>query len=87
MAKNPYQQRKKNGQHYYQHRAVAELKLGRKLKPGEVVHHKNDDPRDNHPDNVRVFASQSLHMRYHNYLLREEQGVIHLFSAEEWLEL
>ena len=29
------------------HRHVAEMKLGRKLRPGEVVHHINRDKTDN----------------------------------------
>ena len=29
------------------HRYVAERKLGRKLRPGEVAHHKNRNKRDN----------------------------------------
>ena len=86
MAKNPYQQRRKGGSHFYEHRAVGELKVGRKLRPSEVVHHENGDPRDNHPDNIRVFKSQSHHMRYHHFLRREAQGVIHLFDVETWLE-
>jgi hypothetical protein len=28
------------------------------LRQGEVVHHANGDPADNHPDNLWVFSSQ-----------------------------
>lgn len=86
MAPNPYQQRKLGGSHCYEHRRVAAEKLGRPLKPGEVVHHEDDDPRNNEPDNVRVFASQTEHMVYHHYLRREEVQP-HLFDIETWLEL
>lgn len=56
---NPYRRRRdpKNGELYYLHRAVAEMKLGRRLEPGEVVHHENGDKGDNHPDNIRVFPN------------------------------
>jgi hypothetical protein len=47
------------------HRIVAERKLGRPLRPGEVVHHKNEDKTDFRPDNLEVLASQSEHAALH----------------------
>lgn len=73
------------GERYYEHRAMAEWKIGRPLRPGEVVHHLNNDPRDNHPDNLAVFPSQSAHMRLHHYQRREAAGVQHLFPIEAFL--
>ena len=47
------------------HRVVAEKMLGRKLRPGEVVHHIDGDKRNNRPENLMVFASQSEHVAWH----------------------
>ena len=38
----------------YEHRLVAEAALGRPLAPGEVVHHRDHDKQNNHPDNLEV---------------------------------
>ena len=47
------------------HRDVAEKKLGRKLRKGEVVHHKDRNKQNNSPGNLWVFRSQAEHDRVH----------------------
>lgn len=47
------------------HRVVAEQKLGRKLKPGEVVHHIDGDILNYSPENLEVFPSQAEHLNWH----------------------
>ena len=46
----------------YVHRIVAAAMLDRPLARGEVVHHRDGDKTNNHPDNLQVFPSHSLHM-------------------------
>ena len=43
--------------------------LGRKLQPGEVVHHKNCDKTDNRRKNLWVFESQEKH----HYILEQDE--------------
>ena len=48
------------------HRIVAELKLGRALKPCEVVHHIDGDRRNNHPTNIQVLKNRREHALVHD---------------------
>ena len=41
------------------------MKLSRKLRPGEVVHHKNRNKLDNRRSNLWVFRSQRSHTNIH----------------------
>lgn len=55
------------GQHV--HRFLAEeIILGRPLRKGEIVHHKDGNPRNNSLDNLEVLSSQAEHAKEHfNY--------------------
>lgn len=48
----------------HEHRRVAEQKLGRPLLLGEIVHHRDHNKRNNHPDNLEVMT-QAEHARIH----------------------
>lgn len=50
---------------HHEHRLVAARVLGRRLNPGEVVHHEDLNKQNNDPSNLIVFVSQSQHARHH----------------------
>lgn len=49
----------------YEHRLVAEEKLGRRLRPGEVVHHKDGTRANNSPENLDVATNNGDHISQH----------------------
>ncbi len=49
------------------HRYMAERKIGRRLRDGEVVHHKDRDKQNNSKDNLWVFRNQEEHDKAHKY--------------------
>lgn len=83
----PRRRDSRTGKTYYVHRANAEWRLGRPLQFGEIVHHRDENRRDDHPDNLLVLPSQRTHMLLHWYIRREARGVQHLWPLDEWLEL
>lgn len=51
----------------YEHILVASEKLGRPLKEGEVVHHRDQNKENNKPENLIVFSSRAEHIKFHHY--------------------
>lgn len=49
----------------YLHRLIVEKDIGRELTDSEVVHHLDENPRNNRRENLRLFASQSEHLQFH----------------------
>lgn len=49
----------------YQHTEIAENKIGRFLKPEEVVHHKDKNRKNNNFKNLIIFATKSDHTSFH----------------------
>lgn len=51
-------------------KAIMEKTLGRKLRPGEVVHHRDGDKMNNDVSNLEVM-SRAAHARIHKFLKKE----------------
>lgn len=50
----------------YEHRLVAEQKLGRRLLPGEIPHHIDGNKQNNDPSNIEVLPSHHHHRHEHS---------------------
>ena len=53
----------------YEHRLVAERKIGRRLIRGEIVHHVDGNKQNNADDNINVMPS-----RAHHHVEHRQQG-------------
>ncbi len=54
-----------SGKYELEHRIIAESILKRPLTDKENVHHINGIKTDNSPENIRVFESNSAHVKHH----------------------
>lgn len=55
----------------YEHRLVMEKKLGRYLKPNEIVHHIDENRLNNNPDNLEVLKN----IKYHKFVHRKNKNL------------
>lgn len=62
------------------HRWVAEKKIGRKLRKGEVVHHINRKKWDNDPDNLEVMSKEEHYALHKDFIEKKKE-------KKKWWEL
>jgi DNA-binding CsgD family transcriptional regulator len=61
---SPYKEICVGGVRIFEHRAIMEKKLGRKLGKNEIVHHKDGDGHNNSPKNL-LLVSRKTHAKEH----------------------
>ena len=66
----------------YEHRIEAETKIGRRLLPGEEVHHIDENRLNNHPSNLLVFKTKADHRRHH---MLPDGGKLEQLSDNSWV--
>jgi HNH endonuclease len=61
--------------HYYRRQAyeVAAICFGQPLPRGTIIHHCDEDPKNNQPCNLLLFENQSAHGSFHQLLLERQQ--------------
>ena len=62
---DPRHQKALNDGCVYEHVIIAEKILGRPLSSEEVIHHKDENRKNNDPSNIMVFRTNEDHSRYH----------------------
>lgn len=62
------------GKRELEHRLVMEKRLGRKLRPGETVHHINEDRADNRDENLRLYDNPGTHVIAEGHVVRGPDG-------------
>ena len=64
-----------NGQ-IKEHVYIMSEMLGRPLDGFEVVHHIDENPLNNHPDNLQLFVNQAAHVTHHNILRAQKNALL-----------
>lgn len=82
LAPDDYPGKKYRGKYCYEHILVAWKKYGRMPEQGEEVHHRNENKRDNVPDNVEIITSFE-HKSLHGQLRAPEPTVVNCAFCEQ----
>jgi len=70
-----------------EHRLIYEFHNNIQIPKGHVIHHKNFNGQDNHPNNLQLMSVEA-HDKYHGDLMRGDNNPMrraqHEWSAEKW---
>lgn len=66
---------------YGKHRKLIEKKLGRKLKPEEIIHHKDHNPTNNTLSNLEILTRQE-----HRILHTKGKNALYKFRKKKEIE-
>lgn len=66
---------------------VVAICLGKPLQAGHVIHHINENPKNNNPENLMIFPSQSLHAKFHQSVLKNQWKVDSAEAIQKALEI
>jgi hypothetical protein len=58
--------------HYYRRQSyeVSAICLGKPLPQGNIIHHLDENPKNNNPENLVIFVCQGDHLRFHQKVLK-----------------
>lgn len=65
---------------------VAAICLGHIVPRGWLVHHMDENPGNNHPENLAIFPSKSTHAHYHQVLLKSQHEGLEVDTIQLVLE-
>jgi len=67
----------KKGNYVREHVLVMESHIGRYMKDGEVIHHKNGDKKDNRLENLILLGSNKEHIeKYHSTRKKNDLAIV-----------
>jgi hypothetical protein len=82
--RSPYTMIRVDGRRVYLHRHIWETHNGRQLDDGEIVHHKDENKRNNDPANLEALSGRAAHLHCHNYHRRVSEGVCTIDEDLGW---
>lgn len=74
-----------NKKYIQEHRLVMSNVLGRSLKSEEVIHHWDEDTKNNVLSNLALFRFNGAHVRLHKFAQRHKMKIAQFKFAQPWL--